>query len=70
MEVGLWRDGARIRTIGFDSRRVRLNEIEFGCRNAPRLRAGDTLLFDFRFINMPRLDAAHRRAGAALSSRR
>lgn len=56
VEVGLWRRDALIRTIAFGSRRVRGTEIDFGCLDAPRLRAGDTLLFDFRFTNMPRLE--------------
>ncbi len=56
LEVGLWRRGALLRTIAFGSRRVRGTRIDFGCLDAPRLRAGDTLLFDFRFTNMPRLE--------------
>ena len=56
LEVGLWRRGALIQTIGFDRRRVRHNEIDFGCREAPPLRSGDSLLFDFHFFRMPRLE--------------
>lgn len=56
LEVGQWRRGALLRTIAFGSRRVRGGRIDFGCLDSPRLRAGDTLLFDFRFTNMPRLE--------------
>ena len=56
LRVGLWRRGALLQTIAFASRHVRINEIDFGCREAPWLRAGDTLLFDFRFFRMPRLE--------------
>jgi len=55
LEVELWRDGALVTTLGFGRHRVRVNQIDFGCRDAPRLRLGDTLLFDFRFFDMPRL---------------
>ncbi len=53
--VSLWRDGVRIGRFAFKRRTVRFNQLDLGCKSTPRLRRGDTLLFDFRFFEMPRL---------------
>ncbi len=55
LDVGLWREGTRIALFGFKRRSLRSHDLDFGCRDVPRLRKGDTLLFDFRFAGVPRL---------------
>lgn len=56
LAVELWRDGAKMRKLGFGLRRHRQNRVDFGCRDAPPLARGDTLLYDLRFANMPRIE--------------
>ena len=56
LDIGLWRDGARVASWRINTRRMRSNQIDFGCRNVPQLRKGDSLLFDYRFKGMPRLE--------------
>ena len=55
LDVGLWRAGSRIARREFKRRSVRHNQLDLGCTVVPRLRRDDTLLFDFRFSDMPRL---------------
>lgn len=55
LEVALWRDGGEVATIRFGRKKIRGNRADLGCRTAPPLAKGDTLLFDFRFRNPPPL---------------
>lgn len=55
LQAGLWRDGDKVATIPFGRRKIRGNRADLGCRIVPPLAKGDTLLFDFRFVNPPPL---------------
>lgn len=55
LEVGVWRAGREVARVAFQERRTRHNRADLGCRDAPPLAVGDTLLYEFRFVNPPRL---------------